>query len=368
MDAFPARYNDGLVARTRAVLVDIAPDGLTLRGDGEGFQEIWPAAAIRTVGPPARRGPVALSRDGQPGCRLVFDDPAACEALRRRLPHLWRRAERDRRGIWRVVGWGVAAAAAVLLIVLVMIPRFAVQAAAAIPESWERQLGARVAGRIAWVLAYGEDGPDGPAECADPAMREAMDGIIRRLAGVGADAYTVHIVNSDLVNALALPGGHILMPKGMIEFAGSPEALAGVLAHEIGHAALNHPTEAAIRTGATGILLGLVVGDFAGGAAMLAIGQRMLDASYSREAERAADAFAIDLMNGAGIPLAPTAALFDRLAEKEGEAIDALSFLSTHPDTRSRAEALRRAKTEGGSPILPPILTGAEWRALRHRC
>ncbi|MEO3434399.1 M48 family metallopeptidase [Inquilinus sp. CAU 1745] len=364
MGPFPARYNDGLVARTRPILVEIAPDGLTLRSE-EGFQEHWPAAAIRAVDLPARPGPVVLSREGQPGCRLVFDDPVAHDALRRHLPDLWRRTEKDHRAVWRVAGWGMAAAAAILLIVLVMIPRFAVQAAAAMPESWERQLGARVAGRLVWLLAQGESSAAGPAECADPAMREAMDGIVRRLAEDKAHAYTIHIANADLVNAFALPGGHILMPKGMIEFAGSPEALAGILAHEIGHAALNHPTEAAIRTGATGILLGLVVGDFAGGAAMLAVGQRMLDASYSREAELAADAFAIDLMKGADVPLEPSAALFDRLAEKEGDTMEALSFLSTHPDTRSRADALRRAATEESGIS---ILTDTEWRALRDRC
>ncbi|HET8728129.1 MAG TPA: M48 family metallopeptidase, partial [Alphaproteobacteria bacterium] len=325
----------------------------------------WPADAVRRVAQAGPGGPVRLSCTGREGARLIIPDPDGLRVLTEVLPNLPLQ-EDGSRSAWRLVLWGVSAVAAVAFIVVVAIPRFAGEIAALVPPAWEEKLGANVSEQVVWLLAQMEDQPVATTTCRSRAGLAALAKMEGRLAGALADDtdFRIRLIDVDLPNAFALPGGHIIVTRGMVEFAGSPEALAGVLAHEMGHSVHRHPTEALLRTAGTSFLLGLLVGDVAGGATILAVGHHMLEAGYTREAEQAADAFSISLLQRAEIDPRPSADLFDRFAGDEGAEGGVLDFFATHPPSYQRAARFREGSLGDG----PEVLSPAEWRAFRDAC
>ena len=72
-----------------------------------------------------------------------------------------------------------------------------------------------------------------------------------------------------------------------------------------------------IQTGGTSFLIGLLFGDVTGGGAMVFVGRSLFDASYSRDAERAADAFAIDVMHKLGRSAKPMGEFLFRVTGAE---------------------------------------------------
>ena len=87
---------------------------------------------------------------------------------------------------------------------------------------------------------------------------------------------------SDL-NAFALPGGHIYVYQGLIAKAETPDELAGVIAHEIGHVAHRDGTRAVLQAAGLSFLFGMLLGDFVGGGAVVIAAKTVLQSSYSRE-------------------------------------------------------------------------------------
>ena len=98
---------------------------------------------------------------------------------------------------------------------------------------------------------------------------------------------------------MALPGGHIYVDDGLIAKAQTPDELAGVLAHEIGHVAHRDGTRTVLQTAGLSFLFGMMLGDFVGGGAVVIAARTVLKSSYSRRVEAAADAYSVDLMQKA---------------------------------------------------------------------
>ncbi len=169
----------------------------------------------------------------------------------------------------------------------------------------------------------------------------------------------VSAVDSKIKNAMTLPGGHVLIFRGLLEFARNGDEIAGVLAHEIAHVARRHPLAVAIERANTFLLFGLLIGDVAGGTAIAGLGQVLLGAAYSRAAEREADATAIEILNKAGIRGGPLADLLVRA--EEGPTVPEL--ISSHPGAKERAETIRRLARGRESAF-----TDADWQAVRRAC
>ena len=117
-----------------------------------------------------------------------------------------------------------------------------------------------------------------------------------------------------------------------------------------------------IQTGGTSFLIGLLFGDITGGAAMVFVGRTLFDASYSREAERSADAFAIEVMRKLGRSPKPLGDLLVRVTGSEAN--KSISLLASHPLSEDRLALMSKEPPGGGAEILSP----AEWRALKGIC
>ena len=113
------------------------------------------------------------------------------------------------------------------------------------------------------------------------------------------------VLASSIPNALALPGGKIYLLNGLLQKAEGPDEIAGVIAHEMGHVAHRDQVRVMIQNGGTSFLIGLLFGDVTGSAAAIFAARSLVDASYSRQAESNADAFAIETMHALGRSPAP---------------------------------------------------------------
>ncbi len=161
-----------------------------------------------------------------------------------------------------------------------------------LPFSWRERLG----------NASRESMTAGFKECVDPAGLAALERLTDRLSkGVPPDTtFNIHVYDWPLMNAFAVPGGQIVLTKGLLDKSQSPDETAGVLAHEMGHGIEMHPEAAMVRTVGLGAAFEIMMGGTAGGG-LANVGLMLAQLSYSRGAEREADHHALELLKAAGI-------------------------------------------------------------------
>ncbi|MEM9441732.1 MAG: M48 family metalloprotease [Pseudomonadota bacterium] len=171
--------------------------------------------------------------------------------------------------------------------------------------------------------------------------------------------FTFTLLNSDVVNAFALPGGYVYVSRGLLALAENEAELAGVMAHEIGHVTARHSAQrysrgvlaqggAALGTIAAGILLG---GEAAKATQQaLGTGAQAYLAGYSREQEFQSDELGVRYLTRAGYDATAMATFLEKLGEqsqlarklagKEDAPDPSTSMFATHPRTPDR---VRRA-------------------------
>ena len=194
--------------------------------------------------------------------------------------------------------------------------------------------------------------------------RAALDKLVRRLEAAAELPVPLHtvVVRRPEANAMALPGGRIYVFEGLIAKAESADEVAGVIAHEIGHVAHRDGTKSVLQAGGLSFLFGMLLGDFVGGGAVILAAKTVLQSSYSREAEAAADAYGAALMTKAG---GNARALATMLAKIGGATEPGMTILLDHPTTKARVAAINAlAAGTPGAPMLSP----AEWAALKRIC
>lgn len=154
-------------------------------------------------------------------------------------------------------------------------------------------------------------------------------------------------------NALALPSGTIVVTDGLVKLAQGDEELLGVLAHELGHVRARHGLRMMLQSSIVGLATAWYIGDIS--SILAAAPAVLLQANYSRDFEREADAYAIAMLKANGIPPGHMADLLERLessrrkdATGAGEEPAAIDYLSSHPATAERLRTLREAT--GGKP------------------
>ena len=366
---YAAKYYDGLTAGAQPVAITVADAGIVVSAEHGAVLAHWPAEEIVLAELPRAGEPVRLGLEGTTA-RLIVDDPDVLETLRPVAPGLYGRVRLSWGGLARVVGWAGLAVGSIVFIMLVVVPALSDQLAAVTPDVVRQRIGAAALQHLPDFFAVDESGPPGTREayCNDARGQNALEAMVARLTADMADPPTVRlvVVNSELVNAFALPGGIVGLTKGFIDNASNAEEVAGVIAHEIGHIRHDHSVKGLYRTAAVAMLVGIVTGDFAGGILLSGAGQWVLDSGYSRVDEQAADVYALERLYAAGIDSGGLEGFFVRLlAAEETADEELLRFLSTHPLTRERIEDVRRAPRASGSVFGGD---GRQWSRLRRIC
>lgn len=354
-------YLDGDMARPRASRLQINRDHSELTISATGLEPfIWRTTDIRVVPDQAGRDRTVLRVTNNPVARLVLAE----KSLLAMLPNKYRPAPPKGRG--RLMVWAFAAVASVALIIGVLVPRMADQLAVFIPPEGERALGETTLGQIRDAL---DDSGLAPiAFCEDSDGLDALSRMKGRLtANLDLEHdLSVHVLDHKMVNAFALPGGFVVLFRGLIDAADGPDEVAAVLAHEIGHVVSRDPTRHALRSAGSIGVLGLLFGDFAGGAVVLFLTERLIDAQYSQGAESEADRFAYDALLNADASPAALGDMFQRLRDKYGDSDAIIMHFLSHPGLAERIKAARAAAPQDRD--YQPILDDKDWAALQGIC
>lgn len=149
-------------------------------------------------------------------------------------------------------------------------------------------------------------------------------------------------------NALALPGGTVIVTDDFMALIDQDEELIAVLAHEIGHVRHRHSLRKLIQNSTAALLIATLTGDIISSSSLAAALPTMLvDAKFSRDMEREADEVAASYLQQQGIPLNHFANILQQLQSSRGakaskgeDDSSALEYLSTHPATQERLERL----------------------------
>ncbi|OYQ36421.1 hypothetical protein CHU95_04100 [Niveispirillum lacus] len=356
-----ASYEDRQTGRAIPVRLTFLEQWLVIdREDGRELDR-W---SWRDVAPipgdfPDGRLRVGLAADAH--AVLVLDDPDAllrC-AHATGMPQPAQQQHRVRRELPLAV-WLVGAVLSVLLLVEFVIPAMAGMLAPMVPTSWQARIGDQVQ-TLATALLTRKGGND---RCDAPDGVAALKKLADRLPPV-AGTTRLHIIDSDLPNAFALPGGHVSVTTALMDRADGPEAILGVLAHEMGHLHHGHSMERVMRYGLSSALISMVVGDIGGGALAVGVSQ-MVESEFSQDQERQADAYAIDALAQARVSPLPLARLFETIRTEHPEADGTLAeWMGSHPTLSERIATLQRA---GGGQTAGAVLEAAEWQALKNIC
>ena len=175
------------------------------------------------------------------------------------------------------------------------------------------------------------------------------------------EKFTFVVLDSDIVNAFALPGGYIHVTRGLLALANNEAEAAGVIAHEIGHVVARHGAAraSAATLGGIGAALGaIVLGDLGAQLGQQAAGAGV--ASYSRGQEYEADSLGVRYLRRAGFDpeamadfLASLQAQSELAAQIAGGRDNGGSIMASHPRTQDRVQAAIKEANSGVPPRNP---------------
>ena len=360
-------FFDGMTSARRAVVVELARDGVVVR-DAEGRDMLarWPYDELDHLAAP--EGVLRLGHAGARSlARLEVRDPALAAAIDEASVPVDRSGVAERRSRLKVVGWSIAAVVSLVLGAVFGVPLLANKIAPLVPLRTERWLGEAVNAQARRMLDKGtaEHAFECGAANGEVEGRAALAKLIRKLEVAATLPIPVDakVVRRAEANAIALPGGHIYVFEGLVDKSETADELASVIAHEIGHVAHRDGTRAILQSAGLSLLFGMLLGDFVGGSAVVIGARAVLQSSYSRETESAADRYGVELMRRAD---GDARALGTMLARLGGAVHPGIEILSDHPDTKARVAVIE--SLAASSAPSQPLLDPAEWRALKRIC
>ena len=358
-------FFDGKTSVRRAVNVELDPAALVIRDAGDSELARWPYSELEQVS--SRDGVLRLARERNPALeRLEVHDPSLVAAIDELSHPVDRTGMTSRRSRRRIVLWSTVAVVTLLIVGIFGVPELASRLTPFVPYAVERKLGEAVDKQVRAMFA--PSNPSEALECggsgAEAAGKKAFDSLVARLETAANLPMPIKaaVVRRAEANAFALPGGHIYVFKGLIEKSESPDELAGVIGHEIGHVAHRDSTQSILQAAGLSFVFGMVLGDFVGGGAMVFAAKTILQMSYSRDVEIKADIYGLELLNKIGGDARKLGAILGRIA---GAIEPGVKILLDHPETQQRVELINRLAAPG--PYVP-LLAASEWEALKQIC
>ncbi len=208
----------------------------------------------------------------------------------------------------------------------------------------------------------------------DPVISEYVNRVGQNLVR-NSDAkvpFTIKVVDSEEVNAFALPGGFFFVNTGLILRASSEAELAGVMAHEIAHVAARHGTRQASRGQMMNIasIPLIFMGGWAGYAVQQAAGLLvpMTFLKFSRGFEEEADLLGLEYMYKTGYDPAAFVDFFEKLESLEKKKPGTMSkVFSTHPPTESRIRDAQKHIQELLKPQAEYVITTSDFDNVKSR-
>jgi Zn-dependent protease with chaperone function len=351
-------YFDGETARDNKVRINLEPQGLKITGDTVSAQT-WGLSGLRAIDPPHADQPLRLAYHRQPGARLIISDPGFTEQLLAQAPHL--KGGVNPKHALRLFLWivgGLSILAGLIYLTLSFAPQ---KLAVLLPDEWSQRVGDQMEASLV----------QGAKICQTSTGNKAMAAMLANLAEGNPDMppLRIRIYDIPIVNAFALPGGRVVLTRGLLKSAAASGEVAGVLAHEIGHVAYHHPEAQLVRIAGVQVLLSVATGTSGGTNASSLAGLAAILKS-SRDAEREADSYAVAILGAARVDPLGLKHFFEKIMAEEGKSSGGtLSRLgtafSTHPVTSERIELIQ--PLPAGTALNLPI-SEDQWKDLKAIC
>ena len=402
MNATPSEFSgtfyDGKSANKYPVKLRLTAQQLVLNFP-DGHQIQWPYTSLQ-LSKTNSTGPVRLEHStSNPDIipeALVIENPDFLREAHRVAPgalgNVWNQPhKRSFRYVLMILAL-VVLPPLIFAIWVYAIPAMTNAVADRIPTTWEEKLG----------QDYFQTLFKKSIKEPDPQVRKALDAISKRLLTAVPDQpyhFRIHVHPSKMVNAMALPGGTIVVFQGLINATETPEELAGVLAHEFQHVLKRHSTRNIIRSEAIN-LFGMIISGNSDSmtSVILQAGSVLEHLRYSRELETQADAEGMKMMLATHVDPRGMIRVFEKLEEEQHRQLESMkkdkksadsekkdsaekdskktdkkgitlpewtSYLSTHPEGNDRVEVLKKL-SEHSVQKPRPLLPGFDWKSM-HR-
>jgi predicted Zn-dependent protease len=337
MMTIEGRYFDGRhPIRVRATLKVV---------DTEATLTAGPITACYTT-----RGLRVSPRTGTAERFIALPDGGQLLSADARLDSLPQESPSEGPAAWLEERWGIAVAcvlitAAVLLAAYYIgLPAAAERIAARIPMATEQALGRQA---LAWLDEREWFQPTRVIEATRAPIADGFDRLRNDLPL--REYYRLEFRASKIMgpNAIALPGGIIVITDALVFAAASPDEVLAVLAHEIGHVELRHAMRTVLQSSVVAAGAAVVTSDAASlNVAIAGLPALLAQAKYSRKFETEADEYAFRLLKQKGYSPIAFATLLERLAKEDEKTMGPFSYISTHPVTAERVWRAREAAAE----------------------
>jgi Zn-dependent protease with chaperone function len=219
------------------------------------------------------------------------------------------------------------------------VPWMSDRIAAQLPEQVETRLGEEVLAQLDRFAGLAPSSLD----------MERQSGLLERFAALkadmpGAENHRLLFRNAAGIgpNALALPGGTVIITDQLVSLVNDDREIDAVLAHELGHQQQHHALRQTLRSSFVIVIAAMFAGDVSSASAVVvAVPTFLLQGHYSREFESEADAFALRTLAEKGTSpawFAQAMRTLEAFVSDQGESDDSPGYLSSHPQTRERID------------------------------
>lgn len=335
MTSLAARYFDGQSSRVHDVAVELL-DNRTLRLRGAGIERDEPLEHLR-VSPRLAR--IARTIELADGARLLLDDHPLIDQWFPLHNPLQRWVDRLERHAHAVAASIVVCVLSGAVLFYWGVPWMSDRIAAQLPEQVETRLGEEVLAQLDRFAGLAPSSLD----------MERQSGLLERFAALkadmpGAENHRLLFRNAAGIgpNALALPGGTVIITDQLVSLVNDDREIDAVLAHELGHQQQHHALRQTLRSSFVIVIAAMFAGDVSSASAVVvAVPTFLLQGHYSREFESEADAFALRTLAERGISpawFAQAMRTLEAYVSDEGGSDDSPGYLSSHPQTRERID------------------------------
>jgi Zn-dependent protease with chaperone function len=368
--ALAARYYDGRTSHAHNVILKLDQHrGILLipaenQPDGECVLAEWPFKGLRlpTEAVDEER-PVTLHHREHGEAELVIaPSPHRGAWLEAVEAHTEHRQGRMHFKLPRTKYIVLASALLMPLLLFVVLPALVHGVAGLIPRSVERQIGESVHGQVLEMYGTALSGTQ---------VKAALQSFARPLATAMEmeEMPEVQLLPSGEMNALALPGGKVVLLCGLVQKVPTAEALAGVIGHEFSHVKHRDSMHRLVESIGVAGMLSMLGGD---AETLSKLANLLIMSGHSRKNESRSDRDGAEALRKLGAETESLAAFLGTLdgsLEKSalGNHLEKLEIISSHPLARKRAEELRQlqqryAPSNNGLLQMQAHPRAAEWK------
>lgn len=354
---YPAVLQQGRTAEPLAVQITPAPHGIAVFLPGSA-QQWWAfeSARVERHATGLRFQYPATVSPGELPSLLTVSDPAALAAIAASNARI-ARGENSSQSSDFLLHTGMALFLVVIFIgagIWIGLPWLTGIFASMLPVSLEEKIG----------RASLESMAPTSQRCQDPSVSE----MVERLASTLPESpyrFRAYVLEDDLMNAFAAPGGYMVVYRGLVRRTRQPELLAAVMAHEMQHVIQRHGTKGMVRSLSIWLAFALFTGDPTGAITVMASNLGSL--AYQRADEASADREGVRMLADAGIDPMAMVRMLELLDGETPDVPRAARYFSSHPLTGDRIAEVKRL-AESIDYRSKPLLRGSEWPPLRSLC